>query len=653
MGRPSLQALIKSAMAGAASRVDVSLEAAQQIANAGGVPPARTKTASAHSVPASIPTEVTTKLAAALDYVARQLDPKLAEIDLDARAVDGIGPGEGPGALEVTHAETGGENIDAGELGSAKEQPPKEPALQKDPTRPADPGTGLETNDSAEHAEQPEEPISNERASLTNDEVKAASAHLNNLVSLGLAKVAYDNHGRIQIIKTSGALGDAGVGALAGGALGAATGLGAGTGAKIGAGLGAAKNLVMPKAASVKTAKSEETELERKGRRTGSLVGGLAGGAAGLGAGKALGKALGSGKVGRTVATLGGGAAGMGIGSHVGGRLGRAAGTAGEKGLDKVDPKGKKEASIRTVAALMAKSAAEEPAVDPQALMAAQGAEEPAAGGRPGLSPKARILLGLGSAVPFGSTASGALLGKGDPYSTPARGMAGSVGGSVLGGIGGGLLGQAAGSALGHPDVGGALGQLAGGAVGGNVGYDLMRRNEPKVASIHARNLMALGLYKQAEDAINPAQISAGKIDDIGVESPDGAVASGEGAPAEPADVNAQKRKMISSNEAAINYTRRDAKGDPKQDLGDILSEPALSAQTDKTLDRTLDNTDAAGAKISSARYDLTKAAAARAILSKIAEAQTVPGKKTKRSAMGGAPSTPQAASGFSAGSGM
>jgi len=703
-GRPSLQTLIKSAMAGAAARVDVSLEAAQQLANAGGTPP-QTKTASVRdkdpAVSPSIPTEVTTKLASALDYVARQLNPKLAEIDLDSATSDGVGPGEGPGALEVTPATTEVENIDAGEMGSANLQPPKDPPTQKDPTRPADPSTGLETNDGPGVGEQPEEPISNEKTTMTNDEVKAASAHVNNLIALGLAKVAFDQSGRMVLEKTalslnplqnaanantagstvggaaSGGLGGAALGGLAGAALGKLTGLGAGTGAKWGAGLGgaagaayggykgnqsaqgslanraagatnSAMNSVGLKAASVKMAKEEETGLERAGRRAGSLAGTLIGGSAGVKGGKKLTEAIGSGRLGKAVGTIGGGLIGAGAGHHLGGRLGRAVGSAAEKGVDYADPKGKKkESSVKSAAAAMVCTVKSAAGGATGLLSAGGGVLGDVAGGRLGGYPGSIAGGALGTAL--GGGLGGALEG-GDLDAA----LAGARGG-VLGGVGPAALGGV---------IAGDTGRRIGGSLGSSLGgsdavqrllaqREAMQAAPDKTASILARNLMALGLYKQAEDAINPAQISAGKIDDIGDQPPDGAVGSGEGAPAEPSDVNAQKRKMVSSNEAAINYTKRDAKADPKGDLGDVLSEPALSASTDATLDKTLDNTDEAGAKISSARRDLSKVAAARAVLAKVAQCHGVQSKKVKRATMGGAPSTPQAASGFTAGAGM
>ena len=161
-----------------------------------------------------------------------------------------------------------------------------------------------------------------------------------------------------------------------------------------------------------------------------------------------------------------------------------------------------------------------------------------------------------------------------------------------------------------------------------------------KQASIYAHNLAALGLMKKAEDALNPASISGGGTVDP-AKPPEGVSAAEEGVPNEPSDVNAQKSKMLSSNDAAINYTRRDAKADPKSDMADVIKEPAQTSSTDKVLDTAFDHTDEAGAKISSA----TRVAAARAILSKLAAEMNV----KKKKAMGMAPSpSPSAGAGGS-----
>jgi len=96
---------------------------------------------------------------------------------------------------------------------------------------------------------------------------------------------------------------------------------------------------------------------------------------------------------------------------------------------------------------------------------------------------------------------------------------------------------------------------------------------------------------------------------------PPEATASEESVPSLPGPA-ASQRKMIDSNEAARDYTKRDAKAEPKERMGEVLDEPAQKKSTDAVLQNNLSNTSEAGVKISSA-----KAAAARALLSKIAEA--------------------------------
>jgi hypothetical protein len=230
-------------------------------------------------------------------------------------------------------------------------------------------------------------------------------------------------------------------------------------------------------------------------------------------------------------------------------------------------------------------------------------------------------------------------------------GLLGAAGGGMAGAGLGGLYGAGSGGVKGFQRAH-AGGQAMEAAAQQQALEQAAAAQAPKVAAANklaARNLMVLGLYKQAEDAINPAQISAGKSDATGATPPAGAAPSGEGVPSEPSDVSSQKSKMLSSNQAAIDYTKRDAKADPKSDVGDVVKEPAQSSSTDKVLDATLEHTDQAGAKISS----ITRVAAARAILSKLAEEMNgkkgAVGKKEKQS-QGMAPSTPSQASGFSAG---
>jgi hypothetical protein len=72
---------------------------------------------------------------------------------------------------------------------------------------------------------------------------------------------------------------------------------------------------------------------------------------------------------------------------------------------------------------------------------------------------------------------------------------------------------------------------------------------------------------------------------------------------------------MIDSNDAARDYTKREAKAEPKEQMGEVLDEPAQKKSTDPVLQNNLSNTSEAGVKISAAQ-----AVAARALLSKIAE---------------------------------
>ena len=158
-------------------------------------------------------------------------------------------------------------------------------------------------------------------------------------------------------------------------------------------------------------------------------------------------------------------------------------------------------------------------------------------------------------------------------------------------------------------------------------------------------------LRKMAEDAINPAQISAGK------EVPPDASEAGKDVPTQPSDVRSQASSMLGSNDAAINYTKGQAKADPKSDVNQVLNQPALTRAGDSVLHEAFDHTEAAGTKFSSAKNpvsaDGVKVAAARVLLSKLMEkvAEDKSGKKEKKSMMGGAPTSPSAASGFRASS--
>lgn len=70
-----------------------------------------------------------------------------------------------------------------------------------------------------------------------------------------------------------------------------------------------------------------------------------------------------------------------------------------------------------------------------------------------------------------------------------------------------------------------------------------------------------------------------------------------------------QNRRLIASNQAAIDATKRDAKGPVKTQLSELLEEPALSSSTDPVLNNNLQNTGKAGVKIAAARAALEKVA--------------------------------------------
>ncbi len=142
--------------------------------------------------------------------------------------------------------------------------------------------------------------------------------------------------------------------------------------------------------------------------------------------------------------------------------------------------------------------------------------------------------------------------------------------------------------------------------------------NKDKEASIAALTTGLLARVKQAEDALNPANITAGKA------VPPDTSASGQpgGHPAGGAPQG--HTGLVGSNQAARDYTRGQAYADRKIDLGKYFKEPALSAATDKTLQVAFEHTGKAGPKIASAPEVVEgslKTAAARALLGKLAEA--------------------------------
>jgi len=92
-----------------------------------------------------------------------------------------------------------------------------------------------------------------------------------------------------------------------------------------------------------------------------------------------------------------------------------------------------------------------------------------------------------------------------------------------------------------------------------------------------------------AKQAAEQSQISSGPT------QPPETRAAGESGGASPAGAS-----MVASNEAATNYTKRDAKATPKADMKAYVDQPALSASTDKVLDNAFSHTGQAGAKVAS-----------------------------------------------------
>jgi hypothetical protein len=115
-------------------------------------------------------------------------------------------------------------------------------------------------------------------------------------------------------------------------------------------------------------------------------------------------------------------------------------------------------------------------------------------------------------------------------------------------------------------------------------------------------------MSKKAEDAINPAKISAGPAaphSGLDVTQSIGGFPGNSGA--------------IASNKGVIDLKKGEAKAPVKSDMKEHLKEPAQSASTDKVLQNAFAHTGEAGVKISTAQEANIKIAAARTLLAKLA----------------------------------
>lgn len=137
--------------------------------------------------------------------------------------------------------------------------------------------------------------------------------------------------------------------------------------------------------------------------------------------------------------------------------------------------------------------------------------------------------------------------------------------------------------------------------------------NDRAIAMIRAKH--GDELAKLAEDAINPAQISGGNTEPLlqsepGTPSPlmQGSTV-GTNTPRETAPTSGEGggRELLSSVESAINATKGQAKKQNKGALAELLTEPAMSAAHDQTLNKSLDSTSSAGVKISSAQANAAR----------------------------------------------
>lgn len=126
-------------------------------------------------------------------------------------------------------------------------------------------------------------------------------------------------------------------------------------------------------------------------------------------------------------------------------------------------------------------------------------------------------------------------------------------------------------------------------------------------------------IAKQAEDAINPAHISAGAA------VPPDTSASGQPGGQPVAGPPQGATSLISSNQAAIDYTRGQAKAPEKAQMAGRLTEPMQSSAHDHILQQAFNATGQAGVKISSEQPatsdEVMRVAAGRALLSKLASA--------------------------------
>lgn len=155
--------------------------------------------------------------------------------------------------------------------------------------------------------------------------------------------------------------------------------------------------------------------------------------------------------------------------------------------------------------------------------------------------------------------------------------------------------------------------RAAGGALALGAGAKAVSAAKGKKKEAQVERILGI-MQKLAEDAINPAKISA-SVTNPHQSSPEGASQAEEAVPSLPGEASKQEN-LVGSNESAINYTKQQAKAVPKARMGEVIDEPAQKKSTDPVLHQNLDATGEAGVKISSAQAR----AAGLALLTKVAE---------------------------------
>ena len=140
---------------------------------------------------------------------------------------------------------------------------------------------------------------------------------------------------------------------------------------------------------------------------------------------------------------------------------------------------------------------------------------------------------------------------------------------------------------------------------------------EAGVVSLADHLLAKKAAAKLAEDAINPAQISAGK------EVPPQTSAAGQPGGAPAGGMPQGPTSHIASNKAAINANKAETHGPRREELAKYFKEPALSMAHDSVLRDAFTHTGQAGTKFASEGKEASatsiKTAAAATLLSRLA----------------------------------